>query len=130
MLNRVAVFPTAPVAAFLTLLLELLLGFGIGKAKEQLDTVVLDEGRMVLLDDALRNFSSFESGLKSVCVLKLSCRDGLPGKADLLANPRGNVSTDLGGDSTVGEKVLGQILWCVSRHTKARHEDEQIRSSR
>lgn len=44
MFHRVAVFSTAPVAAFLTLLLELLLSFGVGKSEEQLDTVMLVEG--------------------------------------------------------------------------------------
>ena len=42
MLDRVAVLPTTPVAALLALLLELLLGFGVGKAKAELDSVSLD----------------------------------------------------------------------------------------
>jgi len=88
MLNRVAVFPTAPVAAFLTLLLELFLSFGIGKAKEQLDTVVLDVGRMVLLDDMFGNLSCFESGQSQIGNLRC-CN-----KMEYLAKPTSLLTPD------------------------------------
>lgn len=60
MLNRVAVFTATPVATFLALLLELFLGFGIGKTKEELDAVMFGEDRVEFLDDMLCDLTSLE----------------------------------------------------------------------
>lgn len=64
--NRIAVFATAPVATFLTLLLELLLGFCVGESKEQLDTIMVGEGGVVFFDDTFGNLPTFEPGKVSV----------------------------------------------------------------
>lgn len=59
--DGVAVFAAAPVATFLTLLLELLLSFGIGKSKAKLDAIVLDWEGVKLSDDTLSSLTMFES---------------------------------------------------------------------
>ena len=59
--DRVAVFAAAPGATFLTLLLELLLGFGIGKAQVELDAAVIIDDAVEILDHTLRNFTVLES---------------------------------------------------------------------
>lgn len=74
MFNRVAVFTTAPVATFLALLFQLLLGLGIGKSKEQLDAVVVGQNRMELSDDTLSNFTTLKSGKVNMELLLTSMR--------------------------------------------------------
>ena len=61
MLDRVAVFAAAPGPTFLTLLLELLLSFGIGEAEVQLDATVVIDSTVEVLDYPLRNFAGFET---------------------------------------------------------------------
>jgi hypothetical protein len=60
-LDRVAVFAAAPGPTFLTLLLELLLSFGIGEAEVQLDATVVIDSTVEVLDYPLRNFAGFET---------------------------------------------------------------------
>jgi hypothetical protein len=60
-LDRVAVLSTAPVASFLALLFELFLGFGVGKSKEQFNTIMLGENGMEFLDDTFCNVPGLES---------------------------------------------------------------------
>ena len=64
MLDRVAVFPAAPVTTFLALLLELLLSLGVGKAEAELHAIMVDWEAMEVLDGSFSNFT----GLKSVVV--------------------------------------------------------------
>ena len=71
MLDRVAVFAAAPGATFLTLLLELLLSFGIGEAEVELDATVLIDNAMKVLDYTLCNFTGLES------TKKVSLRQGV-----------------------------------------------------
>ena len=66
MLDRVAVFAAAPGPTFLTLLLELLLSFGIGEAEVQLDATVVIDSTVEVLDYTLRNFAGFETAKESV----------------------------------------------------------------
>ena len=61
MLDRVAVLSAAPIAAFLTLLLQLLLSFGVGETKAEFDVVMFDEVAVVFADDTLSNLTGFES---------------------------------------------------------------------
>lgn len=61
MFNRVAVLSAAPIATFLALLLELLLGLGISETKEQLDAIMLVESGVELSDDSLSNLARFKS---------------------------------------------------------------------
>ena len=61
MLDREAVFPASPVATLLALLLELLLGLGVGEAEEQLDIVTFVEDGMELSDDTFGDLAGFES---------------------------------------------------------------------
>ena len=61
MLDRVTVFAAAPGATFLTLLLELLLSFGIGEAEVELDATVLIDDAMKVLDYTLCDFTGLES---------------------------------------------------------------------
>lgn len=63
MLDRVAVLAAAPVATFLTLLLQLLLCLGVGEAEAQFDTGLLAEEAMVLADDTLSYFTRLEPGM-------------------------------------------------------------------
>jgi hypothetical protein len=65
-LDRVAVFAAAPGSTFLTLLLELLLSFGIGEAEVQLDAAMVIDSTVEILDYALRNFAGFETAKESV----------------------------------------------------------------
>jgi hypothetical protein len=60
-LDRVAVFAAAPGPTFLTLLLKLLLSFGIGEAEVQFDTTVVIGSTVEVLDYPLRNFAGFET---------------------------------------------------------------------
>jgi hypothetical protein len=60
-LDRVAIFATAPGPTFLTLLLELLLSFGVGEAEVQLDATVVIGSAVKVLDYMLRNFAGFET---------------------------------------------------------------------
>jgi hypothetical protein len=64
-LNRVAVFAAAPRPAFLTLLLELLLSFGIGKAEVQLDATRFIDSTVEVLDYALCNFAGVKTAKES-----------------------------------------------------------------
>ena len=66
MLDRVAIFAAAPGPTFLTLLLELLLSFGIGEAEVQLDATVVIDSTVEVLDYTLRNFARFETAKESV----------------------------------------------------------------
>jgi hypothetical protein len=65
-LDRVAVFAAAPDPTFLTLLLELLLSFGIGEAEVQLDATVVIDSTVEVLDYTFRNFAGFETSKESV----------------------------------------------------------------
>ena len=65
MLNRIAVLAASPVAAFLALLLELLLSLCVGKAEAELDASLLIEGTVVLSNDSLSDLSGLESELVS-----------------------------------------------------------------
>lgn len=60
-LNRVGVFTASPVAAFLALLLELLLSFGISEAKTKLDPVTLAENAVKLANNTFSNFARLKS---------------------------------------------------------------------
>ena len=51
----------APGPAFLTLLLELLLSFGIGEAEVQLDATLVVGNAVEILDYALCNVAGFET---------------------------------------------------------------------
>lgn len=62
MLHRVAVFSASPRSSLLTLKLELLLGLGISKSEEELDTIMVCQDTVIVLDDMLSNFSRFKSG--------------------------------------------------------------------
>lgn len=64
MLDRVAVFTASPAAAFLALLLELLLGLGVGETKVELDTGVISCDTVEVLDDSFSNFTGFEAGFE------------------------------------------------------------------
>lgn len=95
MLNRVAVLSTAPVATFLALLFELLLSLGVGKTKEEFDSIMISEHAVVLLDDTLRNISALESA--HIRGMKRRIRSNhLPCKSNLLADTRGSITTNLG----------------------------------
>lgn len=59
--NRVAVLSAAPIATFLALLFELLLSLGVGKTKEEFDSIMIREHAVVLFDDTLRDISALES---------------------------------------------------------------------
>ena len=61
MLNREAVLSTTPLTTFLTLLFELLLGFGICEAKIQFDSIMLDSDTVEFSDNTFCNFSTFEA---------------------------------------------------------------------
>jgi hypothetical protein len=63
--DRVAVLSTTPIATFLTLLFELLLCFGVGEAKEELDTIMFGGDAVIFLDDTLRNITRVKSVLVS-----------------------------------------------------------------
>ena len=63
--NRVAVLAAAPVASFLTLLLELLLSFSIGEAETEFDAGLLVEEAVVFADDTLSYLTRLESELVS-----------------------------------------------------------------
>lgn len=65
MLDRVAVLAAAPISAFLTLLLELLLSFGVGEAETELDACLLAEEAVVFSDDTLGNLTGLESDMVS-----------------------------------------------------------------
>lgn len=65
MLDRVAVFTASPVATLLTLLLELLLSFGIGESQAKLDTIMIDEVGVILSDDTLSDLTRLKSGTVS-----------------------------------------------------------------
>lgn len=64
--DRVAVFTASPAAAFLTLLLELLLSLCVGKAKIELDTVMVGCDAVEVLDDSFSDLTGFEAELRSV----------------------------------------------------------------
>ena len=85
MLDRIAVFAATPVATFLTLLLELLLCFGVGEAQAKLDASLLAEEAVVLADDTLSYFTRLEPGMVRQGWLGAS-HWTLPGKSNFLAD--------------------------------------------
>ena len=66
MLDRIAVFAATPGATFLTLLLELLLSFGIGKPQVELDATMIVDNTMEVLDHAFCNFTGLKPANGSV----------------------------------------------------------------
>ena len=66
MFDRVAVFAAAPGATFLTLLLELLLSLGIGKAQVELDPTMIVDDTVEVLDHAFCNFTGLKPASGSV----------------------------------------------------------------
>jgi hypothetical protein len=64
-LDRVAVLAAAPGSTLLTLLLQLLLGLGIGKAKEELDAILLRCDTVVLFDDTFCDIAAFKAFIQS-----------------------------------------------------------------
>lgn len=63
MFHRVAVLSAAPVATFLTLLLQLLLSFGVGETEAELNVVVLNKIAVIFADDALCDLTSLEPAI-------------------------------------------------------------------
>ena len=61
MLDRVIVLAAAPGATLLALLLELLLSFGVGEAKEKLDAIRLNRDIVEIFDDLFSNVASVEA---------------------------------------------------------------------
>lgn len=110
MLDRVAVFSAAPSTAFLALLLELLLSSRVGKTEIELDTIMLNESAMEVLDDPLGNLASFESEMSQYLLPMWGRQMGLPSKANFFADPRWHISADLGRDSAVRQEVFREVL--------------------
>ena len=74
MLNGIAIFSTAPMAAFLTLHFELLLCLGIGESKKELDTIALNEQIVEVFDQLFRNLTRLEAVLFSERLVYAACR--------------------------------------------------------
>jgi hypothetical protein len=64
MFDRVAIFTASPAATLLALLLELLLSLGVGKAKVELDSSVVNRETVEVLNDSLSDLAGFEAGLE------------------------------------------------------------------
>jgi hypothetical protein len=60
-LDRVAVFAASPATTLLTLLLELLLSLGVGKAKVELDAIVISGNAVEVPDDSFCDLTRLEA---------------------------------------------------------------------
>ena len=107
MLNRIAILAATPVATLLTLLLELLLSFGVGEAEIEFDTIMFNKDAVELLDDTLCNLS---------CLKPTNVRNFIQGRCltIYLANPTSLLTPD-----GVSRQILVEIAqwgWkCLAR---------------